>query len=279
MKISILAITIMIGLAAGVCTTRGATAPETVAAARQATNLGGTEPFGVDLMARGAELEKEGQQVAALKFYTQAAQAGNSEGAFHAGRLSWETTTADKVMANVLRMDAGLRYTYRAATNCHPQACLSLSNAFREGRGVLPDHTQAYAWLVVAKHSDPAIPTEMLDEFVVTLDAAALERAQEMARRWLAGGWPERIAPEIVQGDARLKIYGITLGANTSVLINRKTLMVGDSAPVTPLPEARPAGKPIAASLDITCAAIGSDYVLVKVAGEAPVRLLELNTN
>lgn len=229
-----------------------------------------------DYVTRGAELELAGKSTAALQFYVQAALDGNAEGSFRAGKLSWQTAAADTGKAKVLKMDAGLRYIYRAATNRHAGACLSLSQAFREGGNLQRDLTRAYACLLVAKNYDPSIPTATLDECVVELDAVALHKAQELARRWLAGAWPERIAPEILEGDARLKIYGISRGSNASVIINRKTFMPGDSASVVPVSEMQPGGKTNTASLDITCAAIGTDYVLVQVDGEKDVRLLQL---
>jgi TPR repeat protein len=249
--------------------TKGASA--TKAAAPAATNSAAD-----DFLARGADLEHAGQLEQALQFYRQAELAGSSEGAFRAGELSWTTAATAKGRNQLLKMDAGLRYFYRAATNQHAAACLSLSRAFREGLGVPVDLKEAYTWLLVAKNQNPALPTDALDQLVVQLDAAGLQQAQETARRWLAGGWPARVAPEIIQGDPRLKIYGVTLGANASVLINRKTFMSGDSASVTPLPEKLGGGKANPASLDVTCAAIGPDYVLVKVAGEPDVRLLAL---
>lgn len=229
-----------------------------------------------DYVTRGAELELAGKSTAALQFYVQAAQDGSNEGAFRAGKLTWQAANADTGKAKLLKVDAGLRYLYRAATNRHAGACLSLAQAFREGGNLQRDLARAYACLIVAKNYDPSIPTATLDECVVELDAAALQKAQGMARRWLAAGWPERIAPEILQGDARLKIYGISRGSNTSVIINRKTFMAGDSASVLPVSEMQPGAKTNAASLDITCAAIGSDYVLVQVDGEKDVRLLQL---
>jgi len=225
---------------------------------------------------RGAELELAGKSTAALQFYIQAAQDGNIEGAFRAGKLSWQVASAETGRAKVLKMDAGLRYVYHAATNHHAGACLSLSQAFREGVNLQRDLIRAYACLIVAKNYDPSVPTATLDECVVELDAGALHKAQELARRWLTGSWPERIAPEILQGDARLKIYGISRGSNTSVIINRKTFMPGDSASVLPATEGQSAARTNAVTLDITCAAIGTDYVLVQVDGEKDVRLLQL---
>lgn len=232
-----------------------------------------------DLVTQGADLERVGQREIALKYYEQAALAGNGEGAFRAGKLSWETAMADTGKAKVLKLDAGLRYTCRAATNRHAGACLSLSQAFREGLVVQADLAQAYTWLIIAKKCDPTIPTATLDEWVVKLDTATLQQAQETARHWLADGWPARIAPTIILGDARLKIHGVSRGANTTILINRKTFMVGDSASLSPLFEAKSGARTNAPSLNVTCAAIGSDYVLVKVAGEADLRLLDLDAN
>ncbi len=263
-------------IAALLITTVGLTCAGWAAENGRAPGPGKNESASGDLLTRAADLERAGQREAAIKYFWQAAQAGNSEGAFRAGQLSWETAMTDTGRAKVLKLDAGLRYTYRAATNHHAGACLNLSQAFREGRGVESDLAQAYTWLIIAKSFDPTIPTVTLDQSVVKLDASALQQAQATARRWRAGSWPPRVAPTIIPGDARWKIYGVSRGAHTTVLINRKTFMVGDSASLTPQPEAQSGTKTNAPCLDVTCTAIGLDYVLVKVAGEVDLRLLEL---
>ena len=230
-----------------------------------------------EFTARGAELQAAGQLDAALQFYRQSAISGSSDGAFHAGALGLEIAMETKGKSRVLQADESIRHLYRAATNGHAGACLVLSQTFREGETVAADATQSYAWLVIAKRFDPAIPLQTLDSAAVELDMTTLRHAQETARKWLTDGWPANLTPEIVQGDPRFKINGISRGATTSVLINRKTFLEGDSASVAPLSQER--SKTPAASVDITCAAIGSDYVLLRVAGTPELRLLALDVN
>jgi hypothetical protein len=230
------------------------------------------------LMGRAAERERAGEREVALHYYRQAAAAGNSEGAFRAGTLAWESAPQIEGRARLLKLDAGLRSFYQAATNRHPAACVKLSQAYRDGFGVGTNLTRAYTWLVIAKQLDAKTPTDLLDQLVVALDPAAVQQAQDEARRWLDGGWPEQIAPEIVQGDSRFKINGLTGGAMPIVVVNSRTLGIGDSASVPPLAAAttKPAPKTKVASVDITCLSIGRDYVLLRVAQEKPVVLLPL---
>jgi hypothetical protein len=230
------------------------------------------------LLAKAAERQSAGEREVALHYYRQAAAAGNSEGAYRAGTLAWETAPPIEGRARLLKLDAGLRSFYQAATNRHAAACVKLSQAYRDGFAVRTNFTRAYTWLVIAKQFDAKTPTELLDQLVVTLDPTAVQQAQDEARLWLAGAWPEHIAPEIVQGDSRFKINGLTGGAMPIVVVNSRTMGIGDSTSVSPLTIAttKPAPKTQAASVDITCLSIGRDYVLLRVAQENPVVLLPL---
>ena len=230
-------------------------------------------------LVRGAEFQRMGQVEEALKLYHQAALTGSSEGDFLAGKLSWQTALTAKGKARVLKLDAGLQFFYQAATNGHAVACLNLSQAFRDGTGVKPDLAQAYAWLVIAKRFDPSISLQVLDQSAVKLDAPTLHQAQKNAQRWLAEGWAGAGVPGIIQGDQRFKVNGFCSGNIKSVMINRKTFVEGDSATLTPLMPVENNGKPGAGSVEITCASIGQDYVLVKIAGEDGFRLLALDVN
>jgi hypothetical protein len=236
------------------------------------------EPEITALLAKAAERHRAGEREVALHYYRQAAAAGNSEGAFRAGTLAWESAPQIEGRARLLKLDAGLRSFYQAATNRHAAACVKLSQAYRDGFGVGTNLTRAYTWLVIAKQLDAKTPTDLLDQLVVALDPTAVQQAQEEARRWLAGGWPEQIAPEIVQGDSRFKINGLTGGAMPIVVVNSRTLGIGDSTSVPPLAAAttKNAPKTKVAAVDITCLSIGRDYVLLRVAQERPVVLLPL---
>jgi hypothetical protein len=234
------------------------------------------------LLAKGAERQNAGEREVALHYYRQAAAEGNSEAAYRAGALAWITADAKESRARLLKLDSGLRSFFQAATNRHAGACTKLSQAYREGLLVRPDSTMAYAWLLAAKQLDPKTPTELLDELVVQLSPPAIRQAQNEARRWLAGQWPESIAPEIVQGDARFKINGLTGGAMPIVVINSRTLGEGDSASLPSLLAAasHANSKSAAAStVDVTCLTIGLDYVLLRVAAEQPLVLLPLSVN
>ncbi|MEY4388277.1 MAG: hypothetical protein RLY20_3560 [Verrucomicrobiota bacterium] len=244
---------------------------------QHAGKIAETEKAGDDLIFCGAKLEREGQAESALQLYGQAAAVGNREGAFRAGHLGLERAIQAKGKARILGLDMAFRYLHQAATNGHPDACLHLAQALRDGSEITKDLTQAYAWMVTAQKFDPSIPITVLDQFVVDLDAAALQEAQVISRRWLSGNWPERVTPRIIEGDSRLKISGGFRGAKIGVLINRKTFMLGDSAFVTPVTTAPKGSKNAPAELEITCTAIGPDFVLISIAGETDLRLLSLD--
>ena len=231
------------------------------------------------LLARGADFQQVGQEEEALKLYRQAALMGSSEGDFLAGKLSWQTALTAKGKARVLKLDAGLCFFYQAATNGHVGACLNLSQAFYDGTGVRPDLAKAYTWLIIAKRFDPSIPLRALDQWAVKLDAPTLHQAQKNAQRWLEDGWTGASVPRIIQGDPRFKVNGFCGGNIASVMINRKTFVEGDSAAIAPLMPLENNVKPGAGTVEITCASIGQDYVLVKIAGEDSRRLLALDFN
>lgn len=232
-----------------------------------------------DLLARGIAAEQSGRKAEALRLFEEAAQSGSSEAAFRAGTLNGRLAKELKGKARVLKENAGLRQLYRAATNQHAGACLNLAQAFRGGLGVEAAPQHAYAWLLMARKLDPSVSTDLLDELVVQLDTPAVQRAQQTVRRWAAGNWSEPLIPEIIEGDARMKINGITISANRSVLINRKTFMAGDAFSIAALAEKGGKAAATNATLEVACLDIGLDYALVKVAGEAPVRLLEFSAD
>lgn len=236
---------------------------------------------GGDLVARGREFQLAGKTDVALQFYRQAMLVGNPEGAFQSGCLSSEVAGTLRGRLKLLKQRAALDDFYRAATNGHAGACLKISTTFREGKGDPASLTQAYLWLKLARDLDPATPIQQLDEVATQLTALELQDAQLQARCYLAGAWPRSVAPALLQGDPRLRINGLSTGARSTVMINGVTFKEGDSASVVPLGKGAGNGKPEiqAQALQISCSAIGSDYVLVTIAGETDLRLLALGIN
>ena len=236
------------------------------------------------LLQRGQEFRAAGQYDNAFAQYCLAAGKSRGGDAFQAATLCLDLAKLAQGKARLLREDAALRCYFRGAITGHAPSALKLAHAFQDGLAVKPDLTEAYTWLVIAKKMDATLSLERLDSLVVKLDNQAVEKAQATALSRLAGQWPEEVAPQIVQGDSRLKISGISRGGGrASVLINRTaTLMVGDSASLAPLETEKTSvfKKLVSSSTNTTvalrCEAIGSDYVLLKVDGEKQLRLLSL---
>jgi hypothetical protein len=68
-----------------------------------------------------------------------------------------------------------------------------------------------------------------MNELALELDAAALQQAQALAAQFKAGNWQAPIARMIPEGDTRLKLGAITVGAKNSLaMINGKTLAEGE---------------------------------------------------
>ena len=136
--------------------------------------------------------------------------------------------------------------------------------------------TAAYAWLQAATKMDASFQPA-LDHLAVQMDSPQILRAQQMAHDYLAGHWPPRVARAVDQGDARLQVQGIsTSGRGTLVILNGKSLAQGDSANVV---AANQSGSKTGHELMITCRKIGSNYILVSVAGETDLKMLPLETH
>jgi hypothetical protein len=136
----------------------------------------------------------------------------------------------------------------------------------------------ACVWLKLAHEADGSVPLATLDPLAIRMAAEELDAAQAQARHYRTGHWPTHITTPIKEGDSRLRITGITTGVRNSVMINRVTFQGGDSATVT-ITDAKPASNSqSAATVQLSCVEIGSDFVLLQVAGESELRLLALGS-
>jgi hypothetical protein len=222
-------------------------------------------------MADGDVFRKNDQFNEALWAYTQAARAGSPAGALAAGTLLVSQGQAAVGRERLLKLSTGLNYLFLAATNRQAQACAAISAACQNGVGVQTNLVNAYAWLQVAAQYAPSYKAD-LDQLVIRLEPADVQHAQQLGREYLAGNWPPYIMRQIDQGDAQLKIQGVTrVGREPLLIVNGVTVAVHDTVAVKPAdkPKSSPADK-----LTVTCRELGSDYVLFEIAGEPRLKLI-----
>lgn len=206
----------------------------------------------------------------ALQWYQKAAAQGNVEGKFHVGQML--LFGAPGIPANLTvkpNQTEGIRWTFMAATNYHPYACWNMGKALSQGLGTSTDPVAAYAWLKLFSETTPGsiVGKVQMNELALKLDTASLQQAQDLAARFKAGQWQAPVIRSIPEGDARLKLNGITFGGKTPLaVINGKTLSEGETAKIVIKP----------ATLNVKCLKIEKEAVTVAIEGEDTPRRLSL---
>lgn len=206
----------------------------------------------------------------ALEWYRRAAARGNVGAQYRLGGvLLFGATGIPSELSIKPNPTEGLRWTFMAATNLHGQACLNMARALREGVGTSIDLVAAYAWLKVASEtgSGSFAGRFQMNELALKMDTPSLQQAQMLAAQFKAGNWRAPVVRAIPEGDPRLKVNGITLGAKYRLaVINGRTLSEGESATVSVKP----------GTLVVKCLKIEKDSVLIAVEGEDQPRLLRM---
>jgi hypothetical protein len=206
----------------------------------------------------------------ALDWYRKAAAQGNVMAKYRIGdMLLYGAVGVPQTLSVQPNHSEGIRWTFQAATNRYPEAYYNMVKGLREGLGTSTNLVEAYAWLMLyADTSGGSIVGRVqMNELVLKLDSAALERAQRLAAEFKAGNWRAPITRVIPENDPRLKLDGITVGTKQAVaLINGKVLSEGESAVVSIKP----------GTLTIKCLKIEKDSALISVEGEDAPRLLHL---
>ncbi len=211
--------------------------------------------------------------VEALSWYRKAAQQGNIVAAHDAGQMLLFGAPGFPLEQQNLAPNPteGIRWTFQAATNFHPGACLNVATALRRGLGVGTNLVEAYAWLQLAADLPPGsiVAKIELNKLALELDSDRVRRGQALAAQFKARNFVPLTAREIPEGDPRLKLSGITTGGKTSLaMINGKTLAENESAVVPVAP----------GTLRVKCLSIQRDCVLIRVEGEDDTRLLRLKS-
>jgi hypothetical protein len=221
-------------------------------------------------VALGDSLASSFHATEALRWYQEAATHGSVEGKYHVGgMLLFGAPGIPRDLAVHPNQAEGLRWTFMAATNYHAYACWNMAKALRQGLGTSTNLVAAYAWLKLFSETLPGsiVGRVEMNELALKLDTTSLRQAQNLAARFKDGDWQAPIVRSIPEGDARLKLNGITFGGRTPmVVINGKTLSEGESAKIRI--ESR--------NLSIKCIRIEKDSVAVAIEGEDAPRLLHL---
>ena len=230
-----------------------------------------TNKEAASLLTQGNTFRDNGRLSEALWAYRQAAKAGSPAGALAAGKMLCDSGCNCHGRDRILDLAEGIADLFQAATNHLPQAYAALSEELRKGVGVNTNFVTSYAWLELAAEKDHSYAAQ-LDQLVVQMNPDDVQQAQVLARQYAQGHWPSDLVHPVDRGDQRLQIKGITVGGREKmVILNRVSFSEGDTLDVSPENAPR---QPVAASLTVTCKEIGSDYVLVSVAGESHLKLL-----
>jgi len=206
----------------------------------------------------------------ALQWYQRAAAQGNIEGEYHAGQmLLFGAPGIPTSLAVQPNPAEGLRWTFAAATNFHPYACWNMGKAMRQGIGASTDLIEAYAWLSLFADTVPGsiVGRNEMNQLALGLDISSLDRAQSLAAQFKARHWRPPVARAIPEGDARLRLGGITFGTKVPLaVINGKTLSEGESTSV----------RVGSGNVVVKLVKIERDSVLILVEGEDAPRMLRL---
>jgi len=221
-------------------------------------------------LALGRALASQLHASEALGWFRKAAGQGNVEAQYWAGHMLLFGAPGIPSERSVQpSATEGIRWTFMAATNLNANACWNMGKALRLGLGTSTNLIEAYAWLKLFSETPTgwAVGRVEMNELALKLDTASLGRAEEVFTEFKAGKWRAPITRAIPEGDARLKLNGITFGVRTPLaVINGKTVTEGESV--------RVAVKP--GSLSIKCLKIGKDFVVVAIEGEDEPRKLQL---
>jgi hypothetical protein len=203
----------------------------------------------------------------ALEWYRKAAVQCNLEGKFHTGQMLLFGAPGIPAKLSVQpNQIEGIRWTFVAATNHHPYACWNMAKALSQGLGTGTNLIAAYAWLKLFSDTTGSTSGRVqMNELALKLDIASLQSAQDLAVLFKAGKWQAPVIRLIPEGDARLKLNGITFGGNAPLaVINGKTLSEGETVKIFIKPT----------TLAIKCLKIEKDYVTVTIEGEDCPRIL-----
>jgi hypothetical protein len=216
-------------------------------------------------VALGDSLSANFHSAEALGWYRKAASQGDAEGAYQTGHVLLfghvGIPNEQTVRANP---PEGIRWTFQAATNFHPNAMQDMSRAFQRGLGVSTNWIQAYAWQQLFAETQPGsiVGKVELNQLALKLDSAVIERAQQLAAEFRQGQWSQ-LDIRVVSNDGSIVLNSVIMGKTPLAIISGKTLAEGESGNVTIKGQGNVA---------IKCLKIEKDSVTISVEGESAPR-------
>lgn len=240
-----------------------APAPNDVATLKQKAEAG---DVGAKL-ALGIKLRENDRFQDALAEFKEIGRKGNPEACYQAGELLLYGARESGAQAVTARPAEGIRWTYRAATNFHAQACRNMARARATGLGVKTNLAEAYAWMQLYAERCPKPGRGELDALALSIDTATIKQGQGLARQFKAKQWPPLAVASASRAPLALKVSGITQSPNGAlVVLNHRTLAVGEATQFTVGNE----------MVEVRCIEIGDDFARVEVEGEDEPRRLVL---
>jgi len=206
----------------------------------------------------------------ALAWYQKAAAKLQVEAYYHLGNIFLFGATASEAGQSVAADPvAGVKWTFRAATNLHAQACLNMSRALERGLGVRTNLIEACAWMHLFAEREPISGRSELTNLTGRLDPISIQEGQKLAVQLKARQWANLSIIRVAQMASSLRLEGVTIGGRPLAVINRRTLTKGESVEI-----------PVkGGTLEVKCLEIEEHAVLVQVSGEPETRLLRFGDN
>jgi hypothetical protein len=227
----------------------------------------------------------------ALEWYRKAAYNGSTEATYRVGEMLLFGAVGNSKAQSIQPSPAeGVLWTFQAATNFHPGACLNMSKAYQQGIGVGINAVEAYAWLqlyVDTPTGSQGGARVYLNQMALNMDTHSIGRAEEVAAKFKAGSWerpvtveagvtasdtrPRTIAEAVARSHARsgadtnLTVSGIMSGRNGSyAIVQGKIMAEGDTAMI-----------PFKSGMiRVKCRKIETNSVVIAVDGEDQPRTL-----
>jgi hypothetical protein len=218
-------------------------------------------------VALGHALASNFHATEALDWFRKAAAQGSVQGQYEAGQmLLFGAPGIPQNLAVKPSHAEGVRWTFMAATNLHPNACWNMGKAYREGLGVEKDPIQAYAWLKLFSETSPGsiVGRVEMNQLALKLDTAALQQAENLFAKFKEHNWSRPVVRVVSATD--LKLGSVNVGGKEKLtIINNKTYAEGEEG------EVRMDGRRV----EVTVLKIEKDSVVVKVEGEDEPRVLK----
>jgi TPR repeat protein len=242
---------------------RAASAPTDVATLKQKAEAGDVAAK----LALGIKLRANDRSKDALAEFKEIGRKGNAEACYQAGDILLYGTRESGAQSVTARPAEGIRWTYRAATNFHAQACRNMARARATGLGIKTNVAEAYAWMQLYAERCPKPGRSELDALALSIDTATIKQGQSLAKQFKAKKWPRVAVENVTRTQLALKVSGITHSPNGAlVVVNHRSLAVGEATQFTVGNE----------MVEVRCIEIGDDFARVEVEGEDEPRRLVL---